>query len=68
MALEKREHISQERIWSAIRDEQDLALPEYLHVFNCPSCGKFVDVCLHSPSLDDALRTFAEFHDCGKAA
>ena len=37
-------------------------------LFNCPSCGKFLDVCLHSPSLDDALRTFAEFHDCGKAA
>jgi hypothetical protein len=68
MTIEKRGHISPERIWAAIRDERDLTLPEYLHVFNCGSCGRFLDVCLNAPSLEDALRIYAGLKDCDKAA
>jgi hypothetical protein len=61
-------HISQQKIWEAVREERDLALFEYIHIFNCGLCRRFLDVCVHSRTFEDAMKTFSELDICDTAA
>lgn len=60
MKVEPKGHISQEKIWAAVRGDRDLVLSDYVHVFNCGLCRRFLDVCVHSQTFEDALETFSE--------
>jgi len=68
VSVEKSAHISQQKIWDAVKEERDLALIEYIHVFNCRLCSMFLDVCVHSRTFSDALGTFSKLNISDKAA